>query len=230
MIDNAKVVKSVAEAAGVGRADARKAMSAWWAVAWRLMFATRAEAHDGAAKAAVMLPGVGRLWSGGRDERTMAWRLRRRDERDKTKKKDTMELKRVRLRFDSVMTTSAAYDEDEVVNGVALPKKGCLKEVQEVLAVGPCVKDVKAGDMVKIDLTRYLKTRHEKRQMPRDERFSDLDTTDVATQYYEPKTEVVGGERVLLLNERDIDFIVEEFGEAPAGGLVIPAGPRLVTA
>lgn len=140
-----------------------------------------------------------------------------------------MEIKRVRLRFDSVMTAAATYDEDEVVGGVALPKKGCLREVQEVLAVGPSVKDVKPGDMVKIDLSRYLKVRHEKTQMSRDERFSDLDVKDVATAVYEPKVEVVAGERVLLLTERDVDFIVEEWAETPSPGLIVPAGPRLVT-
>lgn len=135
----------------------------------------------------------------------------------------------MRLRFDSVMTTAEAYEDDEVVGGVALPRKGCLKEVQRVLGVGPTVKDVKEGDMVKIDLTRYLKVRHEQRQKSRDERFSDLDTEDVATQYYAPKTEVVGGERVLLLYERDVDFIVEEYEERTSPGLIVPAGPRLVT-
>lgn len=98
MIDNAKVVKDVAEAAGVGRADARRAMSAWWAVAWRLMFATRGEAPDGAAKAAVMLPGVGRLWSAGRDKWADAnirmrreRRARRREEIEREKEKDKIE-------------------------------------------------------------------------------------------------------------------------------------------
>lgn len=136
----------------------------------------------------------------------------------------------MRLRFDSVMTTAATYEDDEVVGGVALPRRGCLKEVQRVLGAGPAVKDVKEGDMVKIDLSRYVKVRHEKRQLSRDERFSDVDTEDVATQYYEPKVETVGGERVLLLYERDVDFIVEEYEERAPSGLIIPAGPRLVTA
>lgn len=87
MIDNAEVVRRVAEAAGVGRGDARRAMSAWWAVAWRLMFSTRLTPHDGSAKASVMLPGVGRLWSAGRDkfatanvERRRAKRMRNKDQ------------------------------------------------------------------------------------------------------------------------------------------------------
>ncbi len=136
----------------------------------------------------------------------------------------------MRLRFDSVMTTAETYEDDEVVGGVALPRRGCLKEVQRVLGVGPSVKDVKEGDMVKIDLSRYAKVRHEKRQLSRDERFSDVDTEDAATVYYEPKVETVGGGRVLLLYERDVDFIVEEYEERAPSRLIVPAGPRLVTA
>ncbi len=87
MIDNAAVVGRVAEAAGVGRGDARKAMSAWWAVAWGLMFDTRWAPHDGSAKASVALPGVGRLWSAGRDKFATANVERRRANRMKRKDK-----------------------------------------------------------------------------------------------------------------------------------------------
>lgn len=139
-------------------------------------------------------------------------------------------IKKVRLRFDGVMTTAETHSEDEVVNGVALPMRGCLKDTQRVLAVGPNVKDLAAGDMVKLDLSRYRRVAHEKTQMSRDERFSDLDVKDKATVVYEPKVESVGGETVLLLTERDVDFIVEEWEEAPAGGPRLTApGPRIIT-
>lgn len=87
MIDNTAVVRRVAEAAGVGRGDARRAMSAWWAVAWRLMAGTRLTPHDGSAKASVMLPGVGRLWSAGRDKFATANVERRRAKRMRDKDK-----------------------------------------------------------------------------------------------------------------------------------------------
>lgn len=122
-------------------------------------------------------------------------------------------IKKIRLRFDSIMTTADMYDKDETVNGVTLPLKDTIKEVQEVLAVGPKVNDIKVGDKVRLDLTRYKRTIHEQVQKSREERFSEFDTTDKTTLVCDIPNELIDGETVFLLNERDVAYIVEEYDD-----------------
>ncbi len=120
----------------------------------------------------------------------------------------------MRLLFDSVMTTADQYENDErTANGMILDLKGTLKEVQRVLAVGPLVKGVKEGDMVKLDLTRYNRMRHEQVQKSREERFSEFDTTDQATIVCDIPNETVDDKTVLMLHERDVAFIVDEYDD-----------------
>lgn len=118
------------------------------------------------------------------------------------------------LLFDSVMTTADKYEKDErTANGMILDLKDTLKEVQRVIAVGPLVKGVKEGDMVKLDLTRYNRMRHEQVQKSREERFSEYDTTDQATIVCDIPNETVDDKTVLMLHERDIAFIVNEYDD-----------------
>lgn len=118
------------------------------------------------------------------------------------------------LLFDSVMTTADKYEKDErTANGMILDLKDTLKEVQRVIAVGPLVKGVKEGDMVKLDLTRYNRMRHEQVQKSREERFSEYDTTDQATIVCDIPNETVDDKTVLMLHERDIAFIVDEYDD-----------------
>ena len=119
-------------------------------------------------------------------------------------------------KFDMVVTTADKYEGDEIVNGVSVPTKGLYKEFQDVLAVGPNVKDVKVGDKVKVDLTRYRRMTHEQVQKSREERFSELDTTDKSGIVYVVPTEVVDDKEVFLLREADVyddlvGVILEQF-------------------
>lgn len=135
-----------------------------------------------------------------------------------------LRLKRIRPKFDMVVTTADKYEGDEIVNGVSVPTKGLYKEFQDVLAVGPNVKDVKVGDKVKVDLTRYRRMTHEQVQKSREERFSELDTTDKSGIVYVVPTEVVDDKEVFLLREADVAFIVEEFDEAKSDIKLIRPG------
>lgn len=123
-----------------------------------------------------------------------------------------------------IVTTANKYDADEVVNGVSVPTKGLYKEFQDVLAVGPSVKDVKVGEKVKIDFARYKRMTHEQVQKSREERFSELDTTDKSTVVYAVPTEVVDGEEVFLLRETDVTYVVEDCEDVKSDIALIKPG------
>lgn len=126
------------------------------------------------------------------------------------------------------MTTADMYDKDETVNGVTIPLKDSVKEVQEVLAVGPKVNDIKVGDKVRLDLTRYKRTLHEQVQKSREERFSEFDTTDKTTIVCDIPNELIDGKTVFLLNERDVAYIVEEYDDKAEPDIIL-AKPRIIT-
>lgn len=125
-----------------------------------------------------------------------------------------IKVKKIKPMFDSIVTTAEQYESDEIVNGVSLPLKGTVKEIQKVLFVGPAVKDVKEGDLVKLDLTRYNKMVHEQVQKSREERFCEKDTTDKATIVCDVPTDEIDGQTVFLLTERDIRYVLLEHEEA----------------
>lgn len=139
-----------------------------------------------------------------------------------------IKIKKIRLRFDSIMTTADMYDSDETVNGVTLPLKDTIKEVQEVLAVGPKVNDIKVGDKVRLDLTRYKRTIHEQVQKSREERFSEFDTTDKTTLVCDIPNELIDDKTVFLLNERDVAYIVEEYDDKAAPDITL-VKQRIIT-
>lgn len=124
-----------------------------------------------------------------------------------------IKLKKIRARFDTVVTTADIYEKDEVINGIEVPMKGTVKDIQKVLLVGPSVKDVKAGDTVKINLNVYKHMTHNQVAKDPKDGGNPGDTTDKSQIVCDVPTEIVDGQNVFLLHERDIDFIVEEYEE-----------------
>ena len=71
-------------------------------------------------------------------------------------------LIKVKPMFNRVITTMDTYEEDQY-NGNLLDttkQKGSLKEYQKVLSVGTTVRDIKVGDLVCINPTRFAVKQH----------------------------------------------------------------------
>ena len=71
-------------------------------------------------------------------------------------------LLKVKPMFNRIITTMDVYEKDQY-NGHVIDttkQKGSLKEYQTVLSVGTTVRDIKEGDLVCIDPTRYMVTKH----------------------------------------------------------------------
>lgn len=118
-----------------------------------------------------------------------------------------MKIKKIKPMFTSLITTMNKYEDDETLNGTIIDtsrQKGCLKEYQTVVAVGPNVcKDIKVGDMVMIDPKRYAVMKHKEGSL------KDGVITDNPVIEYKFDVVKINDEDHLLLQDRDIMYVFE---------------------
>ena len=113
--------------------------------------------------------------------------------------------------FTSLITTMDKYEQDMTTGGLINITKmqGGLKEYQTVLAVGGSVRDIKVGDLVCVNPTRFAVKKHQAGSL-KDGVISDNPVTTYNFDVVE-----MDGKQCLLLQDRDIDFIIEEWEEIP---------------
>lgn len=120
-----------------------------------------------------------------------------------------------------------SYEEDQTFgNGMidSRKQKGTMKEYQTVIAVGSSVRDIKEGDVVCINPTRYAVMKHEDKSMRNGVIGDNL------VVGYKFNTITIDGVEHLMLYDQDIDFIVEksEDVEDKAVSIVIPEKPKII--
>ena len=113
--------------------------------------------------------------------------------------------------FTALITTMDKYEQDMTTGGLINITKmqGGLKEYQTVLAVGGSVRDIKVGDLVCVNPTRFAVKKHQAGSL-KDGVISDNPVTTYNFDVVE-----MDGKQCLLLQDRDIDFIIEEWEEIP---------------
>ena len=113
--------------------------------------------------------------------------------------------------FTALITTMDKYEQDMTTGGLINVTKmqGGLKEYQTVLAVGGSVRDIKVGDLVCVNPTRFAVKKHQAGSL-KDGVISDNPVTTYNFDVVE-----MDGKQCLLLQDRDIDFIIEEWEEIP---------------
>ena len=113
--------------------------------------------------------------------------------------------------FTALITTMDKYEQDMTTGGLINVTKmqGGLKEYQTVLAVGGSVRDIKVGDLVCVNPTRFAVKKHQEGSL-KDGVISDNPVTTYNFDVVE-----MDGKQCLLLQDRDIDFIIEEWEEIP---------------
>lgn len=129
--------------------------------------------------------------------------------------------------FNRIVTTMDTYEKDQYINGLldTSKSKGSLKEYQTVLAVGTTVKDIKEGDVVCIDPTRYMITKHRDKSLQGNIRGDDV------VVGYKFNTIKLNDKDCLVLFDQDISFIVKdsEDVEDPTGPHIIqPEKPNII--
>lgn len=118
-----------------------------------------------------------------------------------------LNVKKVKPMANYLVTTREMYEEDKVINGVLTPTRGTLKEYQKVIAVGPIVRDIKEGDIVKINPMRYAIRKYQEGSLK-----NGIISENPVT-HYNFNTIELDHIQHLLLTSNDIEYVVEEFEE-----------------
>ena len=133
-----------------------------------------------------------------------------------------MKLKKIKPLYTRVITTADRYEEVQYHGSLVDVTKteGALKEIQKVIAVGDSVRNIKEGDMVQINPINYKVTKYDPNSIKEDFDMNKIIRYDI------PMVEL-GGKLCLMLQDRDIDFVVVEYEEEPV--IVKPHENKIIT-
>lgn len=123
-----------------------------------------------------------------------------------------LKVKKIRPMFTSLITTMDKYEQDKLTDGGLIDtskQQGALKEYQTVLAIGDSVRNIQVGDLVCVNPSRFAVRKHEKGSM-RDGVIAD---NPVITYNFDVVE--MDGRQCLLLQDRDIEYIIEDYEEIP---------------
>ena len=121
-----------------------------------------------------------------------------------------MVIKKIKPMFTALITTMDKYEHDIITDGGLIDtskQQGCLKEYQRVVAVGTTVRDIKEGDLVCINPTRFAVRKHKDGSL-KDGVISDNPVVDYKFDIVE-----MNNTPYLLLQDRDIHYIIEDYEE-----------------
>lgn len=129
--------------------------------------------------------------------------------------------------FNRIITTMDTYEQDQYRDGLLdnTKQRGSLKEYQTVLAIGTTVRDIKVGDLVCIDPTRYMVVKH------RDKSLQGNIMGDDISAGYKFNTIRLDDKECLMLFDQDISFIINESEdvEDPISPVIIqPEKPNII--
>lgn len=129
-------------------------------------------------------------------------------------------IKKVRLTANYVLTTKDIYDGKEANNGVIIPQ-GTLKEYQRVVEIGPMVRTVQVGDLVSINPRRYAVSQYKPGSIK-----NDMEQMQKVTKYNIPEVEI-DHKKHLLITDQDVEFVIAEYEEEKSSGIIIPE-PKII--
>lgn len=120
-----------------------------------------------------------------------------------------IKIKSIKPMFTSIVTTMDKYENDVIEGGLidVNKRQGGLKEYQTVIAVGTSVRDIKVGDLVCINPSRYAVKKHQEGSL------KDGVITDNPVVTYNFDIVEIQDKQYLLLQDRDIDFIIDDYEE-----------------
>lgn len=139
-----------------------------------------------------------------------------------------IKVKKIKPLFTSVVTTMDRYTEDVTLESGLIDttkQQGGIKEYQTVVAVGGSVRDIKVGDLVCINPIRYAVKKHQEGSL------KDGVITDNPVIRFDFPTIEINGKQYLYLQDRDIDFVIEEFeevSELSPQPLILPEDKKII--
>ena len=117
-----------------------------------------------------------------------------------------LKIKSIKPMHTKIVTTAERYGENATANGIILKTVGSVKEYQKVIAVGSMVRDIKVGDLVAINPSKYIK-----------KKFNDdsLREDFVENPVISPTVEMGDTPYFILDSGTDIDYIIDDYEDVP---------------
>ena len=124
-----------------------------------------------------------------------------------------LKIKKIKPMFTALVTTMDKYTEPQFITGSSIidptKSKSGLKEYQKVLAIGESIRGIVVGDIVCINPSRYAQ-----------KKYTEGETKEMIQSMqqivsYNFNTIALDNVECLLLDQRDIDFVIEEYEEVP---------------
>ena len=121
-----------------------------------------------------------------------------------------LKIKKIKPMFTALITTMDKYEQDVITDGGLIDttkQEGSLKEYQTVLAIGDSVRGIKEGDLVCINPSRFAEKQYQ------DGSLKDGVVTQNKVIRYNFDTVEMDDKVCLLLQDRDISFVISEYEE-----------------
>lgn len=138
-------------------------------------------------------------------------------------------IKKIKPMANMLVTTMDKTEDFEYARGSntiidPIKNKQGVKEIQKVIAVGPMVRNIKEGDYVHINFSRYAAKKYAPDTLKgnMDELTNQIVGYNLNTIYLEDKV-------CLVLYDNDINFIVEDFEEIHNPVIDKQENPKLIT-
>lgn len=122
-----------------------------------------------------------------------------------------LKVKSIKPLFTGVLTTANKYETTSTKNGIivsAKQTKGHIKEYQTVVKVGSSVREIKPGDIVLINPSRYLRKKFDENSIRDD--FDKNPTIEINIP-----TVVINDKEYFLIEDRDVAYIIDDCEEIP---------------
>lgn len=122
-----------------------------------------------------------------------------------------LKVKSIKPLFTGVLTTANRYETTSTKNGIIISAKqteGQIKEYQTVVKVGSSVREIKPGDIVLINPSRYLRKKFDENSIRDD--FDKNPTIEINIP-----TVIINDKEYFLIEDRDVAYIIDDCEEIP---------------
>ena len=136
-----------------------------------------------------------------------------------------LKVKDIRPVYTRLITTANKYEETQMNGNLIDVNKmeGRYKEYQTVVRVGSAVREVKEGDVVLIDPSRYMKRKFSDNSLRED--FVENPIVEINIP-----TVTMNDEDYFMIEERDIAYVIADSEEVPdpaPNPIIVPKKPSI---
>lgn len=136
-------------------------------------------------------------------------------------------IKKIRPLNTQIITTADKYEQDAATGGVILSSRqleGYVKEYQKVIATGPMVRNIKEGDTVFINPSRYVKKKYGDNTIKDDMGANPTISIDIPII-------TLDGVDHFFIDEQDVAYVIEDYEEVPdntPSNIIMPKKAKII--